>query len=323
MHIMYLANHGPHDNQDEDAITHAFEELGHTVIRVEEHPGRRPVGTNLTATGMNCDLCLFHKTEIVSDLAAIPCPKVGWYFDMVANDHDPTLTRRMAVRRKWFGDVLPHCLLMFCTDGDWVSNSGLREQALGKHWNNLRWLMQGADGRNVSPLLPLEPSPAYEILFTGMIHHGRARADHVEQLKRAYGTRFTVMGDSGPRYRVHGRRLAEVFARTSIVVAPDGPNTDYYWSNRVYLTAGLGGFLLHPFCKGLASHYYPWKDIQYYDNRDHLLALIEEYLPDRRRREELRERAWKRTVESNLYVHRVGELLRRVKLAQYGKPDYV
>lgn len=312
MKILYLAKFGEHDNSDEMAIAHAFEVLGHTVVKVEENPGKRPVGTNLSRTAEGCDFCLFHKYDNVSELASIPIPKVGWYFDLVAG-RCPTLASRMMVRQSWFRDVLPHCTLMFCTDGDWVN-----QDETGK----LRWLMQGADERKVVERI-VTKDPAYEILFTGMIHHGRSRAEHVGELKARYGDRFTVMGDSGPRYRVHGRGLADVFSATKVVVAPDGPHTDSYWSNRVYLTLGLGGFLLHPFCKGLSSHYTPWRHLQYYDNREHLVDLIEDYLQKPSLRLQLQEAGLARTKERNLYRHRVEDMLRMIKNAQEGKPSYV
>ena len=209
-------------------------------------------------------------------------------------------------------DITPHCTLLFLTDGDAVA-----EDQSGK----FVWLMQGADERVAGPGKALAPNPYPPILFTGMVNHGLKRRSHVEHLKERWGERFLVMGDGGPRYRKHGRELADVFASVKVVVAPDGPSTDCYWSNRVYLTLGLGGFLLHPFCKGLRDQYQDYELVMYHD-RDELDDMIECFLMRKspatgvdfdESRELHREAGLKVTMERHLYRHRVEELLRIVK----------
>lgn len=229
-------------------------------------------------------------------------------------EHDPTLHARSLTRIAWCRDVLPHVLLGFHTDGDWVA-----ADTSGK----LRWLMQGFDervagfGRHVPKdgraFMPDEVRPP--ILFTGMVNHGRKRAEHVEHLIQRWGDRFKVMGDGGPKWRKHGRELADVFASVKIVVAPDGPSTDRYWSNRVYNTLGLGGFLLHPYCKGLEDQYGWPHELPVYENREHLDELIGFYLDSANelRRKALMIEGHSATMQRHLYRHRVAGLLRMVK----------
>lgn len=175
--------------------------------------------------------------------------------------------------------AIPRVVAGFCTDGDWVVEDRGRT---GK----LRWLMQGADERTLGFGTPIPDYAGAEILFTGMINHGRRRAEHVAHLQARYGDRFAVMGDGGPKYRRHGRELADVFASCKVVVAPDGPNTARYWSNRVYLTLGLGGYLLHPRCEGLQEHYLA-SELTTYKDWAHLDYLIDRaiQLPEGYRRQ--------------------------------------
>lgn len=311
MKILYVAKHGSGDNDDEGAIGYALEQLGHEVTRV--HEIRKHRTEPLRDTG-RFDFCLFHKWATVSEIAELRCPAAFWYFDMIRPiDGDVTLAARSESRVRWMTDVLalPNVVAGFCTDGDWV-DWGNDRAVMWK--GKLRWLMQGADERYVGFGTPDPDYSGPEILFTGMINHGKRRADHVAHLRERYGDRFGVLGDGGPKYRRHGRALADVFASTSVVVAPDGPNTDRYWSNRVYLSLGLGAYLLHPRCEGLLSHYRP-EELTYYDSWAHLDHLIDYALglPSEFRRMTAK-RGLERTRESNLYRHRCEELIRHVQI---------
>lgn len=312
MKILYVAKHGPNDNQDEDAISHALRELGHVVVCVQEKRRNRdrPL-MDVVRNESRFDFMLFHKWDVVSEIAEVSqiIPSCFWYFDMVRPvDDDPTLSARSETRVQWMRDVLaiPRVVAGFCTDGDWVVEDRFRT---GK----LRWLMQGADERTLGFGTPIPDYAGAEILFTGMINHGRRRAEHVAHLQTRYGDRFAVMGDGGPKYRKHGRYLADVFASCKVVVAPDGPNTARYWSNRVYLTLGLGGYLLHPYCEGLTEHY-TRDQLTTYKDWAHLDYLIDRaiHLPSDFRRMEA-ERGHERTKATNLYRHRCEVLVREME----------
>lgn len=302
MKILFVAKHNSGDNDDEGAIAHALEQLGHTVIRQHEYSRHNTVPLE----EQQADFCLFLKWPTVSAIASLTMPRVFWYFDIVST-RDPSLRTRCHSRQQWFREVLPHCVLGFCTDGNWV-----QQDQTGK----LRWLLQGADERT---LTPPEKSGVieYPLLFTGMIHHGLERAKHIASLQKRYGQEFHVLGDTGPRHRKHGRELASIFQRTKIVVAPSGPHSARYWSNRVYLTLGLGGFLLHPYCSGLSLDYKientPDAELICYQSSSHLETLIDYYLPRPETRWQLQQRGYAATVRQNLYRHRCERLLREVE----------
>jgi hypothetical protein len=310
MKILFVAKHDSGDNDDENAVTHALEALGHDVDRVHELRKHRTIWQTAVleqATHMY-DFCLFFKWGTVSEIAALQCPSVFWFFDMVRPvDGDPTLSARSEHRIGWMRDVLalPKVRLGFCTDGDWVDAD---LHGSGK----LRWLMQGADERTLGFGTPIPNYDGPEILFTGMINHGQKRARHIGELQDRYGGRFGVLGAGGPQRRVHGRSLADVFASTKIVVAPDGPNTDRYWSNRVYLTTGLGGLLLHPYCERLTIHYSP-NELMCYLDRDELNWLIDKLLeqPDERRVWAIN--GYEACRTRNLYRHRCEQLIKEVE----------
>lgn len=294
MRILYVARHGSGDNDDEGAISYALRKLGHTVLEVPEAHGGIA-----SATGI--DLLLFHKWYDYGAVARSDARvKAFWHFDLVTSD-DWELKNRDAERVEWMSRITPLVDLGFCTDGDWVASD-----TTGK----LRWLTQGMDERVAGIADPPPNGQDVEILFTGTTIHGGRRMSHVRELVRRYGRRFKVIGDRTKK-RYHGRELAAVFARAKVVIAPDGPVTDRYWSNRVYNTLGLGGFLLHPACEGLSTQYAPGELIRYAD-REHLNELIDFYLHRPADRDARRKWGYEATVTRHLYRHRCEELVREV-----------
>lgn len=296
MRILYVAKHGHHDNEDEDAITFALRKLGHQVFCVDERLFRYEHQTN-------CDWLLFHKWPNAGRfLPNLSIPAVFWYFDKVDDDGDETLRERSRARVQWMNAVIPHVLCGFCTDGDWAAKAP----------NNLVWLTQGADERVVGAGNSESFGEQYDIAFFGMVNHGQRRANHISHLRERYGGRFNVIGDN-VHQRVHGRAMADLIARTKVVIAPDGPNTDRYWSNRFYQVLGFGGFLAHPYCGKLSEQYTAGFDFIGYDSWEHCDEMIELALGKPNLRKMCAASGFARTVSHNLYRHRCAELVAEVQ----------
>lgn len=308
MKILFVAKHGSGDNDDEGAVGFALEQLGHEVVRVHEKRRHRDQRQQDALERGQFDLCLFFKHEVVSEIAHVAkrTPCAFYYFDMVRSvSNDPSLSPRSESRIRWMNDVLPHCVAGFATDGDWCAEWNARHKD-----NRMVWLMQGADERVAGKGVANDPNAA-PILFTGMKHHGRDRANHIDHLERRWGKKFSMLGDGGPRRRVHGRELANLFASTKVIVAPNGPSTGRYWSNRVFLTLGFGGFLLHPYCEGLTRFYGPDELLMYRSIED-CDSLIAKYLDDPDARMRLQVAGYDRTMRDHLYRHRVAELVKTI-----------
>ncbi len=292
MRILYVAKFGNHDNADEEAVAYALEKLGHEVVKIEQE------SANLKdATG---DLVLFHKWDDIRQMSEIKIPKVFWYFDLIqCQDNDSHIQLRNQQRVMWMRKVMTQVQLGFCTDGDWVNSN--------PNCNLIR-LTQGADERVAG--YGQANGPTIPILFTGLVNGGHKRRSHIEELKTKYGPSLTVVEG---RHRIHGRELANLLARAEVVIAPDSPITNDYWSNRVYLTLGLGGFLLHPWAGSLTEQYESGKELTYYTCRDELLEQIHYYRKHVSEREELRRAGHEKTMASHTYYHRCIELMKTVK----------
>ena len=300
MRIIYIARFDAGGNEDENAIAHALTQLGHDVQCIRESMGHNAYRL------LPASFVLFHKWSDLKSLRRLPIPKVLFYFDLV-DWPDPTLEARCAARRKWMEETLPHVDLGFLSDGDWVARD-----TTGK----LVWLPQGADertagfGANSGHCTLCNASWAgTDLLFTGISGGGgQDRISFVEEMKSRYGRQFTHI-PSG----IHGRALADAIAHARIVVAPDSPVSDKYWSNRVYLMLGLGAFLLHPYCERLAQHYQDGREIIFYRSREHLHALIDYYLPKPELRQEIAAAGLRRTLREHTYTHRVRALVQTVQ----------
>jgi Glycosyl transferases group 1 len=294
--IVYIARHDQRrSNDDEGAIAHALGRLGHDVVKLGEQPARGRYGWP------EADLYLFHHWSDHDAIAQLPGPKVFWYFDLVDWPQDKTLERRNKSRRDWMARMIPLVDWGFCTDGDWVAND-----SSGK----LSWLPQGADGRIAGSLGIGKPSSP--ITFFGIRGGGgMARESWVDELHLRWSGRFRHVP-----FGVHGQALKEEISRSSIVLAPDSPVTNRYWSNRVWLMLGFGAFLIHPYSRGLEYYYKDDNEIIYYATRDQMSGLIEYWLSpeqdDMRRR--IAEAGLKRTLAENLYQHRCEAMLAELKL---------
>lgn len=231
MRILYVAKHGSGGNDDEGAIAYALEQLGHEVVKVQEFGDRVPISSPFVTDQGRLDFCLFHKWANIDFIKRIKIPKAFWFWDLVDWPSDITLKARCDARKRWMSQVVPLVDLGFCSDGDWVA-----KDTTGK----LRVLRQGADERIVG--FGKEQPRDVNVLFVGIGKGGgRHRESFVDELHARYGSRLLHVVNS-----VYREDLKELVARSKVVVCPDSPVTNNYWSNRIYIMAGFGGLVYHP-----------------------------------------------------------------------------
>ena len=318
MRIIYIAKHEAVGNEDEFAVAYALRELGHEVVEIQEDTVSGMRGTRVKGDEVSADLLLFHKWSDTAVMDRFKMRKVFWYFDLVDYPKDPSLLFRNNRRKRWMNEVLPHVDLGFCTDGEWVERAYTSGGATWENYKKLVWLPQGFDSRlvqyyrndqNLYRDSPGEYQRGYPILFTGIGRlGGKERASFVTEMQGRYGDKFQHV-ESG----LHGKNLSDAVCRSQIIVAPDSPISSKYWSNRVYLTLGLGGFLLHPYCENLSKDYLHGEDLVYYGNRDQLHQMIGEYLRIPEECSWIADSGRRKTLQHHTYTHRCARLLEIVK----------
>lgn len=284
MKVAYIADHRGVGNDDEGAIAYALEVLGCNVCRVQE--------ASRYSSMEDYDFALFHHHwRHLDALRSVSCPKVFWFFDVI--DHPLLLNRHTGHLER----MLSVSQLGFCTDGKWANAQ-----------SNVVHLMQGADERYTGKI---RANVVHDIMFAGSITHPPQRKTQLKNLQKTYRGNLYSLTSEG--LWVFGLDFARKIAKSKIVISLQLPSGDSYWSNRVYVVSGFGGFLIHPYCKQLADHYVEDEEIVFYRTEDELKEKINQYLPLDAERERISVNALHRTLTEHTYLHRCEKLIEIVK----------
>lgn len=290
MRILYVGKHGSGGNDDEGAITYALEVLGHTVITVREQEA-----SSVDLDSIKADLLLCHGWHDLRTLSAVKSmPKSFWYFDRV-NDPDQSLVNRNNHRMSWVSEITNIVDIGFCTDGDHVA---------GDTSGKLHWLTQGADERVVGRGVATDRNAPPILITASVVNGGDRRRRFIADFKERWGPSVRVV-EKG----VHGRAMANLIASAKVVVAPQHPSSDRYWSNRVYQSLGFGAVLIHPNCDHLREHY--GDSVSWYRSEGQLDKLVTWELGLKHNDSWLN--GYEYTLHHDLYRHRVKRLLATVK----------
>lgn len=149
------------------------------------------------------------------------------------------------------------------------------------------------------------------------------RGQLIEELERRYGSRFAQYGGGGLG-TIRGHELNVLYASAKVVVGDTlCPNftKPYYLSDRIFETTGRGGFLIHPYIKGLEDFFNTYKmhdnlrnditEVVSYAYRDfeQLKVLIDLFLAEDTMRESIRAKGFERTKRDHTYTQRLTQLL--------------
>jgi hypothetical protein len=135
----------------------------------------------------------------------------------------------------------------------------------------------------------------------------------IDWLDRSYGNRFEQYGSGGVK-SVRGMHLNKLYWSTKVVVG-DTLCIDFkypdYWSDRIYETLGRGGFLIHPYIKGLENEFKDKEHVVFYEynNFEQLKELIDYYIKHDDEREKIRLAGHKLVKENYTYKHRWQQIL--------------
>ena len=152
-------------------------------------------------------------------------------------------------------------------------------------------------------------------VFVGNFQNGRSKS-----LKDfLLGNGIDVLGDSG-KNRYFRQDLFNLCHQRSVMVAlhrlPDGYTIyDYpgYWSNRVYVTTGYAGCVLHPYCVGMDLEFEPDKEIVLYGSYDELLEKANALHKDNELCRHIAENAYIRSRSEHTYKNRTKKILDALK----------
>jgi hypothetical protein len=281
--LAYIGNFTP-PHSTENHVRQAWEDRGHTVIRVQE--GDDTAFNDLMVNMSKVDLVLWTRT---ADLAAkwghlkqlnllaradeLGVPTVGFHLDRWWG-----LDREAAVWQEPFF----RCKYVITADGG-------HDPEFRSVLVNHVWLPPAV---SLFETEPAEPAPLYRspLAFVGSWRPGyhkewKHRPQLVSWLERNYRNQIKFWPQPN-QPSIRGEELRSLYASVDVVIGDSclvGDAT-HYWSDRIPETVGRGGFLLHPYVKGLEDHFDLDVHLKTWNvgDWDRLHELIEHFIrPDR------------------------------------------
>lgn len=177
---------------------------------------------------------------------------------------------------------------------------------------------------------------AHDIIFVGSRGYHKEwpyREQLISWLESKFGSKFAHYGGGG-RGTIRGQELNDLYASAKIVIG-DTLCKDftypYYLSDRIFETTGRGGFLIHPYIKGIEDFFelpttlndnewqqsaYNTKDAELitynFGGFEYLEYLIAYYLHNEDERESVKIRGHLRTKTEHTYTQRIESIIKTV-----------
>jgi hypothetical protein len=314
MKIAYVGNFSQ-DHCTEVHIKKTLESLGHTVIPLQEDVFN--VG-QIYEIAKDCSLFLYTKTwglipagnvdgnGLLEKLKNCKVPTASYHLDLYWG-----ISREAGIANDpfWKTDFV------FTPDGG-------HDQEFRQAGINHYYLKPGVFDQEC--YLDTTVEKRDEVLFVGSYNYHSEwgyRQELLNNLAEHYGGRFMKYGNGGGQFAhlpIRGDELNKLYASTKVVVGDSlckGFNSEYYWSDRVYETLGRGGFLIHPYIKGLDDEFTDKKHLVFYQygKFSQLYDLIDYYLEHDDEREKIRLAGHNFVKKNATYKHRVKEMLTIIK----------
>lgn len=307
MVVLYLGNFLP-DYSTETHISKTLKSMGHTVIQVQEN-FTQPEHLAERLRHEKFDLFLFTRTwgqtlknDHLSILEKRKIPSASYHLDLYYG-----LQRDGGLG----SDPFWRTDFVFTPDGDPKSAKYFKKHGI-KHY----YLKPGVY-KDECQLFPVEKTKA--IIFVGSYSYHPEwpyRQDLINWLKNNFFNEFEHWGPEGMGH-IRGEELSRLYSTTKIVIGDSLhlPGHDYYWSDRVYETLGRGGFLIHPYIKGLEEEFTDKKHLVFYEygNFDQLKELINYYLAENEEREAIRQAGHEFVKHNATYTQRLTRALKIIE----------
>jgi len=310
--IVFLGNFRV-DYTSESHHAKSLEDLGHSVIRMQESEAR---SEDILAACINSDLFIWIHTHGWETQGKITMEKV---LETLKTLSIPSMTYHLDL---WFGLQREKDLESFpvykMIDHFFTVDKKMAE------WFNKNTKVKGhylPAGVFGPECIVQDVTKKHDVIFVGSrkYHDEWAyRPKLIDWLDRSYGNRFEQYGSGGVK-SVRGMHLNKLYWSTKVVVGDTlclNFNYPDYWSDRVYETLGRGGFLIHPYVKGMEKEFEDRKHLVFYEygNFEQLKELIDYYIEHDEEREQIRIAGHELVKNNYTYKHRWEYILKELKI---------
>lgn len=315
MKIIYVGNFTqPHCT--EVHISKTLQDMGHTVVEVQEDPKNK---RSLISQAKGCDLFLFTRTwnnlvtlDHLKQLKRMGIPTVSYHLDLYVG-----LQREAGLDKDPFWKTE----YVFSPDGNPASQEVFKRKGI-----NHFYLKPGVFKEEC---IALEPNQDQEltgdvIFVGGGVGYGHKewpyRGQLVTWLEKTYPDKYKKFGH--PERTVRNLELNQLYANSKIVIGDTlclNFNHPHYWSDRVYETIGRGGFIIHPYIKGMEEEFTDGENIVFYKYNDWagLKEKIDYYLANPKERKKIQLAGQNFVRENATYHNRLQQMLDVVKNKGY------
>lgn len=291
-----MAGHRVHRLQEgKIPIEHILEvaKTSHLLVWVHTHGWKQPSDTGLTTA------------DLFRELKKMGIPTMTYHLDLWFG-----LQRQKDLEQDDFYKSIEHFFTVDKLMADWFNDN---TEVKG------HYLQAGV----YEPECQLDKSGGMqnEVIFVGSRGYHpewQYRPQLIDWLKKSYGDKFKHFGNDGLGV-VRGEALNQLYGSSKVVVGDTlCLNFDYphYWSDRVYETLGRGGFMIHPYIKGMEDHFEDGKHLVFYEYGDFndLNFKIDYYLEHDTEREAIRLAGHEHVKKNHTYTNRWRTVLQELGL---------
>jgi len=139
------------------------------------------------------------------------------------------------------------------------------------------------------PSFGFNPSPQKDLIFTGYTDYSQDRKIFIKEIKKSFDLDIYGVGNKQP---IYNKELEKTLQNYKIALGHNCVNSPGYWSSRLYITIGFGGFFITPYTKLLEREFKNKEHLVWYKNLKEGKKLIKYYLEHNEEREKIRRQGY-------------------------------
>lgn len=196
-----------------------------------------------------------------------------------------------------------------------VTNKGMHEKYRAAGIKNPTYFIGACDQYDHRPRRPILPLWRSEVAFIGEARPDESRVTLVKRLRenfnvKVYGKNWSEFGLGRTLKSVTPRGYGLICGGAKIILGADITNeVDGYWSNRLWLTLGCGGFFLTAYVEGMADFFENRKHLVWYHSHEECLMLAQEYMGRTEDRRAIAHQGFKLVHEHYTFHHFVDRVM--------------